>query len=238
MSTTHATAPAPSAPSDRAGDPARPRSVGRPDRAGTVARSNAWFFDTFDAMIDRRIGALKAPLLEQVPATVVEIGAGTGANLRYYPPGTLVVAVEPNPAMHPRLRANAERHGVRVAVVDGAAEAIDLADASADLVVSTLVLCTVERPERVVQEVRRILRPGGRFVVVEHVRASRGGPLRSVQRLVRPVWRRVFDGCDTCRDTEATLRAAGFAHVSLDRHRRFDPLFYPTSELLHGELVR
>ncbi|MDE0801680.1 MAG: class I SAM-dependent methyltransferase, partial [Acidimicrobiales bacterium] len=93
--------------------------------------------------------------------TVVEIGPGAGPNMRYYAPGTSVIAVEPNPNMHAPLRASAAEHGVDLEIRTVQGERIDVDDASVDGVVGTLVLCGVDDPAAVVAEVRRILKPGG-----------------------------------------------------------------------------
>lgn len=203
-----------------------------------VERFNAWFFDRLDPFIDRKFRREKRRLLVDLPAHVVEIGAGAGANLRYLSPGTMVTAVEPSTAMHPRLRRRARRYGIDLDIVTGAAESLPFADASVDLVISSLVLCTVTDPAVAVDEIRRVLRPGGRLVFVEHVVARRRGLLRAAQRTVRRPWAVLFDGCDTCRDTEHTLRDAGFSSLDLRRRRKLDPMFYPVAEQISGTATR
>jgi hypothetical protein len=73
----------------------------------------------------------------------------------------------------------------------------------------------VEKPEQVIAEVRRVLKPGGRFACVEHVEAPAGSAIHRMQRLIRRPWKWVFEGCDLCRDTGATLRSSGFAQVDV-----------------------
>ena len=80
---------------------------------------------------------------------------------------------------------------------------------------SSLVLCTVEKPEQVIAEVRRVLKPGGRFACVEHVEAPAGSAIHRMQRLIGRPWKWVFEGCDLCRDNGATLRSSGFAQVDV-----------------------
>jgi SAM-dependent methyltransferase len=196
-------------------------------------RLNAAFFRLVDGYVHRVLGERKAALLAGLPGTVVEIGPGTGANLRYYRPGTRLVAVEPNPHMHPALRAAAARRGIDLEVRAVGAEATGLPDASVDAVVSTLVLCTVPDPAAAVAEVRRILRPGGRFVVVEHVAAPPGTALAAAQRMMHRAWRWAFEGCDLRRDTGGLLRGAGFASVELERYR-LGSLFRPVDDQVAG----
>jgi ubiquinone/menaquinone biosynthesis C-methylase UbiE len=136
--------------------------------------------------------------------------------MRYMPRGTRLTAIEPSRAMHPRLRAQAERYGVELELHDVFAEQMPLESGSVDVVLATLVLCTVGEPARVLEEVVRVLRPGGRFVCLEHVRAPTAGPVRALQSALRAPWRWAFEGCDLCRDTGAALQSAGFASVEIE----------------------
>ncbi len=161
----------------------------------------------------------KRPLLETLHGTVLEIGPGTGANLAYYRRDTRWIGLEPNRYMHAGLRERAHRFGIAAELHLDPAEKMSLADASVDAVVSTLVLCSVEDPPAVLSEIRRVLRPRGRFVFLEHVAASQGTMLRRVQRLARPLWRWFACGCTLDRDLEAALQRSGFSAVELERFR-------------------
>jgi SAM-dependent methyltransferase len=180
---------------------------------------NAWLLDALDGYMHGKYGALKARLFGAVPATVVDLGAGSGANFRYFPPGTRVVAVEPSAHMHARLQRKARLHGLTLEIHEAGGEALALPDASVDLVCASLVLCTVPDPARVVAEVRRVLRPGGRFVTIEHVPAPRGSGTAALQRAIRRSWRYVFEGCDLCNQTTPVLRAGGFRTVEIESCR-------------------
>jgi ubiquinone/menaquinone biosynthesis C-methylase UbiE len=182
---------------------------------GWRGRFNAWLLDLLDDYMDLKFGTMKSGILHDVPPVVVELGPGAGANMRYYPAGTRVLAVEPNVRMHERLRRRARRRGVELELHPIAAETLDLPDASVDLVVLTLVLCSVSRPASVVAEARRVLRPGGRLVCMEHVQARPGSALRALQGIVARTWRWVFEGCDLLNETESVLRQAGFSEVKL-----------------------
>jgi SAM-dependent methyltransferase len=198
-------------------------------------RANAKFFDSMDWYQHRRLGARKRALFSDLPPLVVELGAGGGASMRYLTPGTRLVAIEPNPYARGDLRRKAARHGIDLEIRGQRAEATGLATASVDAVICTLVLCTVEDQAAALAEVHRILRPGGRFVFIEHV-ASDPGPLRALQRLLRRPWRYVFDGCCLDRDTAAAISAAGFTDVQIE-HGRFGGVFVPVWPQISGVAV-
>jgi ubiquinone/menaquinone biosynthesis C-methylase UbiE len=190
---------------------------------------NAWLLDALDGYMHRKYGSLKARLFGVVPANVVDLGAGSGANFRYFPPRTRVVAVEPNAHMHARLQRKAKQHALALELHEAGGETLALPDASVDFVCTSLVLCTVPDPARVVAEVRRVLRPGGRFVAIEHVAAPAGSGTAVLQRVVRRPWRWVFEGCELCNQTAGVLRAAGFRAVQIEPFRLstvFLPLRY------------
>lgn len=166
----------------------------------------------------------RVALLAGLSGTVVEVGAGDGANFRHYPPGvTRVVAVEPEASLRARAFDAARTATVPVTVVEAVADALPLAGGEADAVVLCLVLCSVPDPERAAREVARVLRPGGEVRVLEHVAAESGTRLRAVQeRVDRWFWPRLFGGCHTARDPLGALTAAGFS-VAEEQHHRFPP---------------
>lgn len=169
----------------------------------------------------RTYGARKESLFADLPDTVMEIGPGAGANFRYYRPGTRVIAVEPASQMHGLLRREAERRGIELEIHSTPAESMPLDDASVDAVVSTLVLCSVSDPRGVLGEVRRVLRPGGQFIFIEHVASDPGTRLHRLQGWLRRPWAWVCEGCELRRNTGAIIRAAGFDSVDEERFRAF-----------------
>ncbi|MGH9080476.1 MAG: class I SAM-dependent methyltransferase [Acidimicrobiales bacterium] len=196
-------------------------------------RFNAAFFRLMDSYIDWHLRRHKETLFMELPDTVVEIGSGVGANFRYIRPGTRVIAVEPNPYMHRSLRIAAERREIDLEIRDVVGERIDLPDASADAVISSLVLCTVANPGQVVSEVRRLLRPGGRYSYVEHVAAEEGTTTRRIQAMVRRPWAWVFEGCSCERDLQTVIGSAGFRSVEGHRYRIRSP-FVPFNTQIAG----
>ncbi|GAA4773356.1 class I SAM-dependent methyltransferase [Actinomycetospora chlora] len=201
-------------------------------------RLNAAFFRLVDGAVHRLLGERKAALFADLPATLVELGAGTGANMRYYAPGTRVIAIEPNPSMHGPLRASAARYGIDLEIRAVGAEDTGLPDGCVDAVVSTLVLCTVVDPAAALAEARRVLRPGGRLIVLEHVAAPEGSALARVQRALWSGWRWAFEGCDLQRHTGELLTAAGFADVALEHYRGGSTVFLPVDQQVAGTLTR
>jgi len=148
-------------------------------------RLNAWLLVALNSYMHKKYAGIKSRLLAGDPSVVVELGPGSGANLHYLPAGTRLIAIEPNRQMHEALRRRAKQCGIDLDLRELAGENLDLASASVDFVFSSLVLCSVDRPEQVLAEVRRVLRPGGRFVCVEHVAAPQGSSIYGLQRMIR-----------------------------------------------------
>jgi ubiquinone/menaquinone biosynthesis C-methylase UbiE len=180
-------------------------------------RLNSWFLAAAEKPMHREYGKRKLRIFGDLPATIVELGPGSGANFRYYAPGTRVVAVEPNPMMLRRMYSQARKHGVEIDLRHAGAEGMEVESESADLVVSTLVLCSVRDPNQVLSEVRRVLRPGGRFAFLEHVAAEPGTRLRKVQDAIHGPWHWLGEGCHLNRDTARTIEDAGFSELRLER---------------------
>jgi ubiquinone/menaquinone biosynthesis C-methylase UbiE len=175
------------------------------------ARVFAAIYDPF-LWLGERAGAraLRSELLASARGRTVEIGAGTGLNLPHYRSDVDdLVLLEPDAAMRARLERRLENSGQAGRVIDAPAEYLPFADGSVDTVVSTFVLCTVDAPDRALQEIHRILRPDGQFLFIEHVRSETPRLARWQDRLVRP-WRRFARGCRCNRATAALIEHSGF----------------------------
>jgi len=131
------------------------------------------------------------------------------------------------------LQSAARRRGIHLDLRDRTAENTGLPDRSVDMVISSLVLCSVRDPAAVLVEIRRILRPGGSFRFLEHVAARPGTVTRLAQRVLRRPWAWTFEGCSCERDLEAAVRAAGFASVEVEPYRIVTP-FVPFNTHIAG----
>ena len=147
-------------------------------------------------------------LLSGLEGVVLELGAGTGRSLPYFEAADEVVLVEPNPELRELLVHRLPQARVPIAVVDALPEELPFPGESFDAVVMMLVLCSVDRPELVLAEARRVLKPAGRLLLVEHVRAD--GAWGCFQDLASPLHRFVSCGCAPNRRTAQAVRDAGF----------------------------
>lgn len=203
-----------------------------PKRSRSIERFFAWAWGHAGGTLEHYYGGLKRELFADIRGDVLEIGPGAGINLLHLPKDIRYTGIEPNPFMHPLLHAAAQERGMAIEIAEGIAEALPMADNSVDAVVSTLVLCSVFEQARVLAEVRRVLRPGGRFYFLEHVAAPRGSGLRRVQNVLAPLWRRVGDGCYPNRETWRALEAAGFSALQCEHRSIKVPLFPVTPHIL------
>lgn len=197
-----------------------------------ISKLNAWIFWLLDGYMHWLYGGRKAELLKDHPKTVLEIGAGCGANMRYLRPGTFLIAVEPNPFMHEYLRKKAEKHGIRLSIVDEGAEQLPYENQSIDMVLSTLVLCSVDNPEQVLREIKRVLKPEGRFAFIEHVHAKENFFLSSIQRLVYKPWKWFFDGCRCNQDTSTLIVNKGFGFSNFQKFNLYTPFIPITPQIM------
>lgn len=190
------------------------------------ARSFALLYDPF-LWVGEHVGMKqhRRALLRHAHGRVLEIGAGTGLNVPHYPSGVSeLILTEPDASMCRRLVRRADG---RATVITAAADDLPVGDASLDTVVSTLVLCTVADPEATLREIRRVLRPGGQLLLIEHVRSDvRWRAL--LQRILRRPWSSFACGCRCDQPTPELLRASGFhSELRPARWRAMPPIVRP-----------
>ena len=198
---------------------------------------NSWMFKVLSGYLDYLFGKYKRELFKNHPDTLVEIGPGAGANMRYLRKGTRLIAIEPNIYMHNNLKKSADKYGIKLEIKTITGEAIDLPDNSCDFVLCTLVLCTVENPVACINQIKRILKPSGKFVFIEHVKARENSVLGFIQNLFHKPWHWFFEGCHTNRDTKTLLEMSGFSSLEIKSYRSYSP-FVPIIPQIRGMAVK
>jgi ubiquinone/menaquinone biosynthesis C-methylase UbiE len=158
-------------------------------------------------------------LLSQAHGRVLELGAGTGLNLPYYPDEIEELTLtEPAAPMLPKLERRLKKAGRDGRVVAAPAEELPFEDDSFDTVVSTLVLCTVDDARPAIDEIARVLKPGGQLLFLEHVRSDSARLARWQDRLHRP-WHAFAAGCHANRPTVDLLRESPLKVEAVDHDR-------------------
>ena len=167
-------------------------------------------YDLMEAPAELLLRRFRPRLWDRIPkgSRVLEVGVGTGKNMRWHPPGVSVTAVDFSPQMLARAASRARREGMSTELALMDAQSLGLADGTFDVAVSTCVFCSVPDPIRGLQEVRRVLRPDGQILLLEHVRSH------------LPVIGRLMDVCNPVvvglqgvninRDTVENVKRAGF----------------------------
>lgn len=179
-------------------------------------------YDTLMAPLERRLlAARRQRILAGLRGDVLEVGAGTGANLPWYGALTWLVLDEPSPGMRARLRTKlaSAPPSCPTDIVASPAEALPFPDETFDAVVTTLVLCSVRDLPLALREMHRVLKPGGTLRFIEHVRAD--GWYGRLQDVLTPTWRRVAGNCHLNRRTVEAMATSGFAVEAPQRDRVF-----------------
>ncbi|KAM4839490.1 thiol S-methyltransferase TMT1A isoform 2-T2 [Urocitellus parryii] len=185
-----------------------------------------YFLVRFCVMYNKQMAGKKQELFSNLQdfagssgkLSLLEVGSGTGTNFKFYPPGCRVTCVDPNPNFEKFLfKSIAENRHLQFErfLVAAGENMHQVADSSVDVVVCTLVLCSVENQEQMLREVCRVLRPGGAFFFIEHVADKRSTWNYFWQQVIEPAWYLVFDGCNLTRETWKALERASFSKLKL-----------------------
>lgn len=161
----------------------------------------------------------RSELLRKVQGDILEIGSGTGINLKYYP-DTInhLVLSEPDQNMRHQLNKRIDASGRKdISIADNDAETIDFPDESFDYVVSTLVLCSVKDQFNSLTRLKRLLRPNGKLIFLEHVAAEENPKLLKWQKRLQPFWRFIAGNCHLARNTESVIKQVGFSMIQLEK---------------------
>lgn len=177
----------------------------------TWGRAFSALYDrAFEASEEAGLREMRRDLLSGARGRVLEVGAGTGLNLDLYPEGIESLAlVEPDPHMAKQLHKKLGEPKRSAELIEAPAEKLPYDDDSFDTVTVTLVLCTVPDQPGALKEIARVLKPGGQFLFLEHVRSSDPGLAKWQDRLEKP-WRFLGDGCHCNRDTVSAISTSGF----------------------------
>lgn len=172
-----------------------------------------FFAATYDSFMKKAqrggLAAMREELVGKAAGDVLEIGGGTGLNISHYGPAVVSLTItEPDPSMLRRLERRTAGSAIAATVLRAPAEDLPFEDDSFDTVVSTLVLCGVDDQPRAIREIRRVLRPEGRLIFLEHVRSADAKLSRLQDRM--NWFNRIVVHCDCNRPTQDTLRTAGF----------------------------
>ncbi|NXK13898.1 MET7A protein, partial [Herpetotheres cachinnans] len=171
---------------------------------------------------------------------LLEIGTGTGTNFQFYPPGCQLTCTDPNPNFRKfLLKSLSENRHLQFerSVVASGEDLHQIPDGTMDVVVCTLVLCSVTNIKKVLTEVLRVLRLGGAFYFLEHVAADHSSWTYFWQKVCDPVWKYFGDGCSLSRDTQKELEKTNFSELNL-RCIRVRPYWIPTSPHIIGYAVK
>lgn len=167
------------------------------------------------AMRNRHLLPYRQRTIAAAEGRVLEIGIGSGLNLRFYSAHVdEIVGLEPAPRLTEMARGRAERTSIRTTFVQGFAEAIPLEDCSIDTVVTTWTLCSIPDVNGALREMRRVLKPTGKLLFVEHGQAPDEG-VRKWQDRLTPAWKCIGGGCHLNRPIRALIETAGFSIAQL-----------------------
>lgn len=159
----------------------------------------------------------RAKLVPVASGTVLEVGVGSARNMPHYGPDVrMVYGIDPSVELWDIGRRRLGAHRFAVRYLAASAEHLPVADRTVDTVLSTWTLCSIPDVRAALRELRRVVKPGGRFVFIEHGRAPEAR-VRTWQDRLTPVWARISAGCHLNRPIDVLIEEAGFSLLTLDR---------------------
>jgi ubiquinone/menaquinone biosynthesis C-methylase UbiE len=181
----------------------------------------AWIYDFLEGPMERlRFAAWRYRLKDRITGLrALEAGVGTGKNFLFYPTGVEVTAIDFSPRMLERAHKRASEHGTRVELAEMDIQDLSFPDKTFDTVFATFVFCSVPDPVRGLEQLRRVCRPGGKLLLLEHMRPE--GPLRGLFfDLMNPMVKRMM-GANINRKTVDNIEKAGWK-ISMEEHLSSD----------------
>jgi ubiquinone/menaquinone biosynthesis C-methylase UbiE len=167
-------------------------------------------------MRQRNLAAYRSRVVPPADGRVLEIGVGSGLNLPFYSPNVrYLIGLDPSPKLLSMARRNSSPNSIPIELIEGSAEAIPLEKGSVDTVVTTWTLCSIPNAEHALLEMRRVLKPAGRLLFVEHGRAPQPNVCWWQDRLT-PIWKRLGGGCHLNRAIKILIEDAGFQFDRID----------------------
>ena len=161
----------------------------------------------------------RSKIVPKASGKVLELGCGGGINLQFYDPSKIesLTGLDPSAELLNYTRSEAKSRGIDMDILDGIGEAMPFADASFDTVLTTFTLCSVQDGKKVLSEMRRVLKPGGKILFLEHGRAPDKGP-EKWQRRIEPAWKHIAGGCHLQRPVSQLFESNGFALADNSGH--------------------
>lgn len=176
-----------------------------------------WYDFLMSPFEKKKFKIIRKDLLSKATGKVLEIGAGTGVNFPLYKKAEAVVAIEPSLHMIEQARLKKKHSSIPIEIVQASAERLPFSDHSFDSVVATLVFCTIPNPEKAIQEIIRVCKPGGQILFFEHVKMN-NRLLARLQDWLTPAWKKIADGCSLNRDTQGLIRAHQLSITRVENH--------------------
>lgn len=184
---------------------------------------STWFSKLYDPVMkpleNSGFRNIRKNLMRKADGKVLEVGSGTGLNFPHYVQAKEVTALEPDSSMREQSLIRADHAKVPIRVITGRAEQLPFQNNEFDVIVGTLVLCSVTDPIKALAEMRRVCKPDGKVLFFEHVRMD-DSLLGSLQDWLTPAWKRICDGCHLNRNTFQLIKQAGFEVLHVEQKAR------------------